>query len=603
MRMPVRSWLCVAVLLFLLAPGGLAAQARDISIDRFDARLDVRRDGSMQVTETLRIRFDGSWNGIERDVFLDHETGTGRVTRLRFDLESVTDAEGRPLRVEEEGIAQGRRLRIHVPDAVNATRTVVLRYRVPEVIRFFSSEDPLGERDELYWDVTGNAWEMPVARASATVSLPAGVEIREAWGYTGSTYSRERDAAVEIVANEVRIVSNQGFAPREGLTISITMAPGAIERPGAGARAFDWLLRFWPMCLPFLAFAFMYRRWNVEGRDPQERPISVQYEPPQNLSSVETGTLVDHTVEMHDITSMLVDLAVRGYLVIEEREEKKLLVFSETEYWFHQRRPRDDWGALAAHEQQFLSALFSVPSTNGALAALGLDDGDWKDASASGLPSVKLSDLENRFYKHIDGIRRAVYASLIRQGMYARRPDQVRNVWLLAAGILLVLAAAGAGFVADRPWLGDPVAVALGLGGCALIVAGFGLVMPTRTEAGARKREAALGFKEFLTRVEQDRFKRMITSPEQFERYLAYAMAFRVEESWARAFEDLYRTPPDWYRGRPGSTFRTTHFARSMSTMTSNASRTMASSPKSSSGSGGGGFSGGGSGGGGGRGF
>jgi hypothetical protein len=36
----------------------------------------------------------------------------------------------------------------------------------------------------------------------------------------------------------------------------------------------------------------------------------------------------------------------------------------------------------------------------------------------------------------------------------------------------------------------------------------------------------------------------MITSPDLFERYLPFAMAFGVEKRWARAFEDIFTTPP-----------------------------------------------------------
>ena len=125
--------------------------------------------------------------------------------------------------------------------------------------------------------------------------------------------------------------------------------------------------------------------------------------------------------------------------------------------------------------------------------------------------------------------------------------------------------------------------------------------MPARTVGGARAREATLGFKEFLSRVEEDRYKRMITSPELFEKYLPYAMAFGVEEKWANAFKDIYREPPDWYSGGTGP-FNVSSFSQSISSMSSAAASSMSSSPNSS-GSGGGGSSGGGSGGGGGSGF
>jgi uncharacterized membrane protein len=125
--------------------------------------------------------------------------------------------------------------------------------------------------------------------------------------------------------------------------------------------------------------------------------------------------------------------------------------------------------------------------------------------------------------------------------------------------------------------------------------------MPARTIAGARAREATLGFKEFLGRVEEERYKKMITSPEMFERFLSYAMAFGVADKWAKAFQDIYREPPTWYSGGTGQ-FNAISFASSISDMSSAAASSMSSSP-GSSGSSGGGSSGGGSGGGGGSGF
>lgn len=563
------------------------AQGRSIALESLDQRITVLEDAAIDVVETLRIQFTGAWNGIERDYWLEHETAAGRNTRLRMEVRSVTDGEGAPLRVEEEGIAQGRRLRIWVPGANDATRTVIVHYRIPDVIRFFDEDDPGGARDELYWDVTGNVWEMPIGRASATVSLPAGATNTEAWAYTGRAGSSGQDATIEWTGTEARFVTTRGLSPYEGLTVSVSLAPGLIQRPGAIDRLRETIARFWPLVLPFMAFFGMYRVWDRHGRDPAPRSVTVQYEPPEGLTAVEAGTLVDHAAEMHDITSMLVDLAVRGYLTIEERTEKKLLVFSDTEYWFHARRPRPDWSELAAHEQRLLSALFAQPTE-----------------TRDGLPSVRLKDLENRFYQHVGGIRTAVYESLIERGMYRHRPDQARARWLLFAAVWIFIGIGGVAFLSGRPWIGDPLVFGIATGLCMLIVGAFALLMPSRTEKGARTQEAALGFKEFLARVEQDRYRRMITSPAQFERYLSYALAFDVADRWAKAFEDLYRTPPDWYRGSYDGAFRATHLTRSMNAMSMAAGRTMTSSPQSSSsGSGGGGFSGGGSGGGGGRGF
>ena len=147
----------------------------------------------------------------------------------------------------------------------------------------------------------------------------------------------------------------------------------------------------------------------------------------------------------------------------------------------------------------------------------------------------------------------------------------------------------------------SPIALVVAAVSSTLIMFVFAQIMPARTIAGARAREATLGFKEFLGRVDEERMKKMITSPEMFERFLPYAMAFGVADKWAKAFEDMYRELPTWYVGGSGQ-FSASSFSHSISDMSTAAASSMSSSP-SSSGSGGGGSSGGGSGGGGGSGF
>ena len=57
----------------------------------------------------------------------------------------------------------------------------------------------------------------------------------------------------------------------------------------------------------------------------------------------------------------------------------------------------------------------------------------------------------------------------------------------------------------------------------------------------------------------------MVKTPEMFEKYLPFAMAFGVERKWARAFQDIYRQPPSWYVGSNPSGFDFNRFSHSMS--------------------------------------
>lgn len=588
--------------LFLFAFAGSAATAqesRSIIIDDFASEIRVSPDGFTEVIETLRIDFRGSWQGLIREVSLHHETAEGRRQRLTLNVLNVTDEAGNDLRYETSRSGTTQEIKFWVTDANNAIRTARIHYRLENVLRFFGDGDSSPEEawDELYWNVTGNDWGMPIRSASARVILPSGAERVQAWAYTGRAGSTDQDASVEISDNVVDVASNRALQPNEGLTVSVTWAPGLVDRTAFQPGLFDRVRDWWALALPFLTFGWMFSHWRRNGREPRRGPITVRYEPPEDMSAAELGTLVDNKAHMHDITATLVDLAVRGYVLIEEEKSKRWFgLGTKTEYHFHLLRPRSEWDDLKKHERQYLQGMF--PSSRSRIS----DSGAQKVINGKAvMATVKLSSLSNRFYKHLEKIRTSIYEGLIKRGYFKYRPDKSRGrmlllgLFLLLSGFILLI------YSLDTS-LGRPIAIAVGFGVSLLIVVIFALAMRARTAEGVRALEEALGFKEFLERVESDRYKRMITSPDLFERYLPYAMAFRVEGRWAAAFEDMYTAPPDWYSGSEAGIFHVTSFTRDLNRMSSMASSTMSSSP-SSSGSGGGGSSGGGSGGGGGRGF
>lgn len=623
-----------ALLLALARPAGAQSGDSTIVINSYDTELLVQLDGVVDVTEIIRFEFIGKWNGILRDISLNHNTAEGKRQKLQVEVVSVTDERGRALRMEpEEPDGWTRRLRIFVPGAHNAERTVVIRYRVKNALRFYFAKNGEPSFDELYWNVTGNDWTMPIRRASARIVLPPNAIPTRTAVYTGYAGSTERDAeiAVDSVRKVVTFTTTREMAEGEGMTVAAGWPPGTVSsRPSEAehqrllaAQARADKLRLWPLGLPLLALWLGLSAWMRRGRDPREQSITVQYEPPDGMTPAEIGTLVDHEAEMRDVISTLVDLAVRGYIGIEERLEKHLFgLIKNTEYVFHLRKPREEWTGLATHEERFLTALFSITSSDAAWDDIRATFAEAQRVHAAGgeldreafsarlatagsrpTQSVRQKDLTNRFYTSLPGIKDGIYDKLVERGYYLHRPDKVKGNWLGLGIAVLVLGLFGAGFLAGTApaWI-SPFALGVGAGISAVVLIGFGLLMPARTHAGARAREASLGFREFLERVESDRYRTMITGPEMFERYLPYAMAFGVEKRWARAFDDLYRQPPDWYSGYGYGHFRASDFTARMSTMTAATGSSMQSSP-SSSGSGGGGSSGGGSGGGGGSGF
>src|SRR6266566_4776447 len=179
----------LVLLLMTLAATSLSAQ-RSYSIERFDARIRVNRDASIDVTETITARFVGSYNGLYRTIPITYRNAQGLNWTLRVSLQSARDDAGRGLRVETSREGANVKYKVWIPGAVNATRTLVLRYHATNGLRFFD------EHDELYWNVTGDAWEVPIGAATAEIELPAGATGLRAIAFNGIYGSTARDARV-----------------------------------------------------------------------------------------------------------------------------------------------------------------------------------------------------------------------------------------------------------------------------------------------------------------------------------------------------------------------------------------------------------------------
>jgi uncharacterized membrane protein YgcG len=578
--------LCLLAVLFL-ASFSLASptSAKDRHLKKFFSEIVVLPNGSVDVTENITFQFvGGPWHGINRYIPIEYSGLRGLNYTLFLDVTEITDDTGAKLRFETGRERHYLNLKIYIPNADDTTRTISIHYTVSDALKFFD------DHDEFYWNVTGDEWSIPIEFAGAHIVLPDGASNLRAKAFTGAYRSSAHDAVVEISGTGVDVQTRDSLPIHEGLTVAVAFDKGAVREPSALSLLFRLLRSNWPLFIPIVAFFAMFWWWWTRGRDPRLRPIAAQYQPPDNLSPGEVGTLIDNSVNMRDITASIVDLAVRGYLVIEEKQKDQLLGLSHSkDYVFHLKKSRAEWNSLKPHEQELLDGIFS-----------GGNAGD----------AVPLDALHNTFYANIPGIRNQIFASLVGDGYYAQRPDSVRSGYILFGIVIGFLLVAGGIWIANQSGMQPlPFVVAGLLTGA--IICGFGWFMPARTQAGARALEGALGFEDFLAHVESDRFNRTIKTPEMFEKFLPFAMALGVEKNWSKAFQGIYTQPPQWYQGSYGPSFYPYMFANDLNHMSSMASDVMTSAPRSAEGSafsssgggGGGGFSGGGFGGGGGDAF
>jgi len=552
--------------------------ARQLKIQKFSAEIFIQPDSTINVTETIEANFIGSWHGLYRSIPVEYVTPQGFNYSLFVKFEGATDGDGHTLKVESSRERHYLKWKIFVDDANDAVRTIVLHYRVTDGLKYFE------DHDELYWNVTGDEWDVPIENASAQILLPPHTTGIRATEFTGSHGSRAQNADVTTSENSVEVSMLRPLGFHEGLTAVIGWDKGFVTPPTTSDLVNQFLESNWPLFFPIPVFIFMFWLWYTRGRDPRVGPIAVQYAPPDGMTPAEAGALVDDAAAMRDITATIVDMAVRGYLTIEEKESQHLMgLISNKEYVFHMKKQAAEWKGLKSHELLLLAGIFG----NGLL------------------PDVPLSSLQNEFYRKLPGIQGAIFDQLMERGYFQHRPDYVRSAFLVGGGIAGAMLFVIGNSLSQKMGMAQAPFLIAAIVSAAIII-GFGWFMPARTADGAKAVGSVLGFEDFLTHVEADHMDRINQTPETFEKFLPFAMALGVEKKWSGAFKNIYSQPPSWYQGGSyGSGFYPLMFVSSLDTMTARASSVMASAPRSSGGSGfgGGGSSGGGFGGGGGGGF
>ena len=140
--------LTLALACALLMASPAEAQSRRYWVDSFDATFEVTREGVLLVEERLTFAFEGSFNGVYRDIATRVNTPWGLDYRIRLQPVAITDDRGNSLEYETSWQGDDRRFKIWVPGAQDARRTVILRYRVERALRFLGADPEPAEVED-----------------------------------------------------------------------------------------------------------------------------------------------------------------------------------------------------------------------------------------------------------------------------------------------------------------------------------------------------------------------------------------------------------------------------------------------------------------------
>lgn len=615
---------------------------RSYSYDAIDYAIVINEDTTVDVTETQIYNFIGEYHQGWRNV---PKKGIDDLT----DVSIIDKMTGKPLTYSAVRLTKtdptswgkyttffenGEYIIEWYYSAADTKKTWELRYTLHGAISFFK------DHDELYWNLF-TAYQVPISKVDVDVALPSAVSSADDLKETlyvndlvrGSHRTQHLNTNFNFYANDI--------LPGGIITIAPGWPKGLVD---PSLYKDYWWQRYWGYIVSITLFLLMplilLLRWYFMERFRTGRgTIIPEYAPPENLPPAMAEVLVRERLTQKAWAATVIDLAVRGFLKIEEDKPEKwvtivagivilVIVGIVGVYGF--------FIELTGLERGIFFLVFGVSiavvflkrmKKGGRFGEIFLP----KDYILRRQPkeSTGLQDYEARFLDILfPGDRMNFFTRAMRRDPVAGQAFH-KKMEKLKEALLHETAQDTSGYERDfRAWkyvkiflflgaiaVGVSLAVFFGelsSGTFFLVVALYAFLLiglfvhynPRLNKRGQILRESWLGFFLYLKTAERYRLQNL--TPETFEKYLPYAIIFGLEKKWAKAFAGLAVPSPDWYVGAgvgSSTSFGSSVGGFSASSFASSFSASFSSSFSSAGGggaSGGGGGAGGGGGGGGG---
>jgi hypothetical protein len=250
----------------------------DERILNFNVSYEVLPDASVEVVETIVYDFGAEErHGIYRTILRNFTDTSGVSHEIDVSVRSVSDENGNPYLWQEEGSNDIFHLRIGDPGSfVRGTQTYVVAYTLTNALAY------LDDRVELYWNVTGNEWEIPIDSVHASVvvpemnnlGMPATTTIVGYACYQGIIGSSE--SCISGANNSLVIFSSgRALSPGEGMTVAVGFPKDRVTEPSGILISIKKFLERFDLAitalLPGVSFFFFFNIWRTRGRDPKKR--------------------------------------------------------------------------------------------------------------------------------------------------------------------------------------------------------------------------------------------------------------------------------------------------------------------------------------------
>ncbi len=547
-----------------LVPCGVFAQYDSDYVKIFNSDATLNQDASIDVRETIDYYFYSYKHGVYREIPTNYKTEGAFTRPTLFKLNDLfyfkTSNPSDRYDAYEKDISNGyTTLKIgDAEETIIGEYTYVIDYKLTYAINYFD------DHDELYLNVTGNGWEVPIQKVNAVINLPGTItDYRCYTGYLGQTYA---NCTIEKDTDSNTLTVEAGpLDVYEGITVAVAMPKGTIADTTAQQRSQTILANLGLLApIPIIILVIVLSKFYNKNK---KLTIIPHYDAPKDVNPLIAAYVYKKNLPTNAISAQIIQLAVNGYIKIKQIAEKNYEIIKT------EKAAPDD-----SEERKLYDGLFETGDT------------------------VDLNELSTKFFNTVNSLRSAIDTRVYNDGYFSKKQNNMANVYLVVGIVGLFVIFASAGFFSDRAAMGWFWGLLISFA----IIAIFATQIDKRDVRGNKLFYELQGLKMYINTAEKHRIE-FHNDPKKylgvFEKLLPYAIIFGLEKKWAKEFEDLYTTPPDWYEGN-SNFFNSYILASSLTHMSQQiATRAVATNSahgfsSSHGGSGGSGFSGGSSGGG-----
>lgn len=533
-----------------------------------------KKNNSVEVTEKLLVDFAQPRHGIYRTLPL-----TMMVKRtIKKGETAVLDYQNevKDVNVINENFNlddDGDYLNIIIGDEdnyVNGEKEYTIKYT------YVMPDDRVKGNDLIYYSVLGSEWQAPIDKFTFDVKFEKPLTDEEVnrfvlnSGQYGSV-GNNLDVDYKVTKEGIKGVATN-IQPQSAITIYDEVREGYFE----GAKKLSNTI---PLTLLVAAGVVALFLLIYELVKKQKKPVvTVEFYPPNGMSSAEVGTAIDEIADDIDLVSLIPWWANEGYITIEEVPDKKGRTGDHGSLILHKIKdlPIDS----PSYQKQLFNALFTskdidldnLPTSfskdfSSAKSQLGkVFTGEKTLSKGRGLANFIVFVMCGALFGAIatssevslswNVVPAAVSAiAMFVFGFFriktvtqdAVRPKKKWAMYIIL-GLILLAISGGAMFMAAKSQNFFHIAYWAALFVLIVISILFVGRIITPTDYKLELAGKLLGLKQFIETAELDKLKMLVDeNPTYFFDVLPYAMVFGLSDHWAKQFKGLTIKQPDWY--------------------------------------------------------